>query len=321
MNNFVYHPLAGIDYPETLQEFDDWFATEQACLDYLQQLRWPDGFICPVCNGHKAWQMNTGHFRCATCKHKISVLAGTIFQGTRKPLKLWFQAIWYITSQKYGGSALGLKRVLGLKSYQTAWSWLHKMRRAMIRPYRNPLMGNVEVDETLIGGKEQGSKRGRAAGKKIIVAIAVEIHDPKGFGRVRMKRIPDMSGDSLIPFICENVQQSSTVITDCWQGYNMLQDHEYTHKQINLSQSGDPAHVHLPGVHRIASLLKRLLLSTHQGAVSPKHLDYYLDEYTFRFNRRTSRVRGLLFYRLLEQAVCISSIPYKKIIAAGHQGQ
>jgi transposase-like protein len=321
MSNFGFHPIAGIDYPETLQEFDDWFATEQACLDYLQKLRWPDGFVCPVCEGRKAWQMKTGLFRCATCQRKTSVLAGTIFQGTRKPLRLWFQAIWYITSQKFGGSALGLKRVLGLKSYQTAWSWLHKMRRAMIRPHRSPLSGNVEVDETLIGGKDQGGKRGRGAGKKSIVAIAIEVHEPKGFGRVRMKRIPDMSGDNLIPFIRANVQQHSTVITDCWKGYNALQEYEYTHKQINLSQSGDPAHVHLPGVHRIASLLKRLLLSTHQGAVSPKHLDYYLDEYTFRFNRRTSRARGLLFYRLLEQAVCAPPVPYKKIINAGCQGQ
>ncbi len=162
--------------------------------------------------------MKTGFFRCTICKHKTSVLAGTIFQGTRKPLRPWLQAIWYITSQKFGGSALGLKRIFGLKSYQTAWSWLHKMRRAMIRPDRSTLSGNIEV------------------------------HEPKGFGRVRLKRIPDMSGDSLILFICNNVQQNSTVITDCWK-YNTLQKYEYTHKQVNLSQSGDPAHVHLPGVH------------------------------------------------------------------------
>jgi len=136
-----------------------------------------------------------------------------------------------------------------------------------------------------------------------------------------MQRISDMSGESLIPFICENVQPSSTVITDCWKGYNTLKKHGYTHKKINLSESGDPAHVHLPGVHRIASLLKRLLLSTHQGAVSPKHLDYYLDEYTFRFNRRTSRARGLLFYRLLEQAVCIHPMPYRQIVDNDQQGQ
>jgi transposase-like protein len=310
MNNLSSYPIGGVDYPETLQEFDEWFPTEQACLDYLQKLRWPDGFVCPVCNGRKAWQMSTGLFRCSVCKHKVSIIAGTVFQGTRKPLRIWFQAIWYVTSQKFGGSALGLKRLLGLGSYQTAWSWLHKMRRAMVRGGRSPLSGNVEVDETLVGGKEKGGKRGRGAGKKSIVLIAVEVHDPMGFGRVRMKRVSDASGDSLIPFVRENVKPGSVVITDCWKGYSTLEKHGYTHKKINLSESGDPAHVHLPGVHRIASLLKRWLLGTHQGAVRPKHLDHYLDEYTFRFNRRASKARGMLFYRLLEQAVCIDPLPY-----------
>lgn len=200
MDNLKAHPVVGIDYPGTLQEFDDWFPTEQACLDYLQKLRWPDGFICPVCAGRKAWKMETGLYRCSRCKKKNSVIAGTIFQGTRKPLRLWFQAIWYITSQKFGGSALGLKRALGLKSYQTAWSWLHKMRRAMVRPCRKPLAGFVEVDETLVGGTDRGGNRGRGAGRKVIVVIAVEVHEPKGFGRVRMQRVADMSADSLLPF-------------------------------------------------------------------------------------------------------------------------
>lgn len=321
MENYASHPVGGIDYPETLQEFDEWFPTEQACLDYLEKLRWPDGFVCPVCNGRKAWQMKTGLFRCSVCKHKVSLVAGTIFQGTRKPLRLWFQAIWYVTSQKFGGSALGLKRVLGLKSYQTAWSWLHKMRRAMVRPGRAPLSGIVEVDETLVGGREQGGKRGRGAGKKAIVLIAIEVHDPMGFGRVRMQRVSDVSSECLIPFVCKNVLRGSTVITDGWKGYNLLEQRGYTHKKINISKSGDPAHVHLPGVHRIASLLKRLLLGTHQGAVRPKHLDYYLDEYTFRFNRRTSRARGLLFYRLLKQAVSIDPVSYRKIVGGKMEGQ
>lgn len=314
MNNFNSCPIAGIDYPETPQQFDDRFATERDCIDYLLELRRPDGFICPVCNGHKAWHMKTGIFRCAVCRHKASVAAGTIFQGTRKPLGLWFQAIWYITGRKFGGSALGLRRVPGLDSYRTARSRLHKIRRATVRPGRSPLGGNVEVDETLIGGEEQGGKRGRGAGKKAVVSIALEVHDPEGFGRVRMKCVPDMSGNSPIPFICDSVQQNSTVIADCRKGCGSLRKHGYTHKQINISESGDPAHVHLPGVHGIASLLKRVLSSTRQGAVSPKHLDNYLDEYTFRFNRRTSRAGGLLFYRLSEQAVCISAVPYKKII-------
>jgi len=321
MNNLSSYPIGGVNYPETLQEFDEWFPTEQACLDYLQKLRWPDGFVCPVCNGRKAWQMSTGLFRCSVCKHKVSIIAGTVFQGTRKPLRIWFQAIWYVTSQKFGGSALGLKRLLGLGSYQTAWSWLHKMRRAMVRGGRSPLSGNVEVDETLVGGKEKGGKRGRGAGKKSIVLIAVEVHDPMGFGRVRMKRVSDASGDSLIPFVRENVKPGSVVITDCWKGYSTLEKHGYTHKKINLSESGDPAHVHLPGVHRIASLLKRWLLGTHQGAVRPKHLDHYLDEYTFRFNRRASKARGMLFYRLLEQAVCIDPLPYRKIVEGQIEGQ
>lgn len=314
MNFHDSHPIGGIDYPTTLQEFDEWFATEQGCLDYLQRLRWPDGFICPICNGPKAWRMKSGLFRCAACQHKISVIAGTIFQGTRKPLKLWFQAIWYVTSQKFGGSALGLKRILGLNSYQTAWSWLHKMRRAMVRPGRSLLTGRVEVDETLIGGKGHGGKRGRGAERKSIVVIAIEVHEPMGFGRVRMQRIPNVSGDNLIPFIRSSVAPESNVLTDSWGGYNALEQSGYVHKKVNLSDSGDPAHVSLPGVHRVASLLKRWLLGTHQGAVSGKHLNYYLDEYTFRFNRRTSKARGLLFYRLLEQAVCEAPTTYREIV-------
>lgn len=307
-------PIGGIDYPRTLQEFDEWFSTEQKCLDYLRRLRWPYGFVCPICNGRKYWQMNTGLLRCSTCQHKASVISGTIFHGTRKPLKLWFQAIWYVTSQKFGGNALGLKRVLGLNSYQTAWSWLHKMRRAMVIPGRSLLSGRVEVDETLIGGKDQGGKRGRGAGKKSIVVIAIEVLEPMGFGRVRMQRILDLSEDRLIPFIRDSVSAGSNVLTDSWPGYNGLEQFGYLHEKVNLSDSGDPAHVSLPGVHRVASLLKRWLLGTHQGAVSEKHLDYYLDEYTFRFNRRTSNARGLLFYRLLEQAVRETPTTFKEIV-------
>ena len=232
MKDFDSHPIAGIDYPKTLQEFDEWFPTEQACLAYLQKLRWPDGFVCPICNGRRAWRMKTGLFRCSVCKRKVSPIAGTIFQGTRKPLRLWFHAIWYVTNQKFGGSALGLKRLLGLKSYQTAWSWLHKMRRAMVRPQREPLCGNVEVDETFIGGKDKGGKRGRGAGKKSIVVIALEILDPIGYGRVRMQRIPDASGDSLIPFVCNTVASGTTVTTDSWKGYNELKQLGYIHNKI-----------------------------------------------------------------------------------------
>ena len=308
------HPEGGIDYPRTLQEFDEWFSTEDECINYLQRLRWTEGFRCPICDGNKGWQMTGGLVRCSKCKQKTSIVAGTIFHGTRKPLRLWFQAIWYVTSQKFGGNALGLKRVLGLGSYQTAWSWLHKMRKAMVRPGRDKLSGIIEIDETLVGGEDRGGKRGRGAERKSIVVIALEIHEPRGYGRVRMQRVSDASASNLIPFVCNVVLPGSEVRTDSWKGFNELEELGYVHNRINLSASGDPAHVHMPGVHRIASLLKRWLLGTHQGAVSDKHLDYYLDEYTFRFNRRTSMARGLLFYRLLQQAVDTGPLFYKEIV-------
>ena len=319
MSEDIVYPIGGIDYPRSLQEFDKWFLYEEDCIRYLQKLRWPNGFKCPICNGSKAWMMGRVVLWCSKCKRQTSPIAGTIFEGTRKPLRVWFQAMWYITSQKFGGSALGLKRVLGLGSYQTAWSWLHKMRRAMVKPGRNRLFGTVEVDETLVGGESRGGKRGRGSERKTIVAIAVEVSSPKGFGRVRMRRIEDASNSSLIPFICDSIEPGSIVYTDGWRGYNGLAEHGYSHIKKNISESGDPAHVVMPGVHRISALLKRWLLSTHQGAVSNDHMDYYLDEYTFRFNRRKSKARGMLFYRLLQQAVEVGPLPYNKIIQKNNE--
>jgi hypothetical protein len=178
--------------------------------------------------------MAEGLIRCSKCKQKTSILAGTIFHGTRKPLRLWFQAIWYVTSQKFGGNALGLKRVLGLGSYQTAWSWLHKMRRAMVRPGRNKLHGIVEVDETLVGGEDKGGKRGRGAERKSIVVIALEIHEPIGYGRVRMKRVSDFSSKSLIAFVRDVVQRGSEVRTDSWGGTTNLKAWGIAIKKLTL---------------------------------------------------------------------------------------
>ncbi len=308
-------PVSGVDYPCTFNEFDRFFENEAACREYLVTWRWPTGYQCPRCGSLRLpWITERGYLHCRDCGKEISVTAGTIFERTRIPLKTWFLAIWFVTSQKHGASALGLKRVLGLGSYQTAWTWLHKLRRTMVRPGRDRLSGRVEADETFVGGSEKGGKRGRGAERKEIVVIAIEVHEPKGFGRVRMRRVPDASGASLIPFVCDNIEPGSVVLTDAWPGYNSITKHGYTHIKTNLSDSGDPAHVVMPGVHRIASLLKRWLLGTHQGAASGKHLDYYLDEYTFRFNRRTSRSRGLLFYRLMQQAVASEPSSYRKIV-------
>ena len=308
------YPVGGLHYPRTMQEFDTWFLSEEACINFLVRLRWPEGFRCPACGSPKGWATARGNIRCSKCQRQTSPIAGTIFEGTRKPLRTWFQAMWYVTSQKFGGSALGLKRILGLGSYQTAWSWLHKMRRAMVRPGRDRLRGRVEVDETYVGGEEKGV-RGRQTEKKAIVVIAVEVHSPKGFGRVRMRQVPDLSSPSLTEFVCYAVEPGSTVLTDGWPGYSQLKKHGYSHEVFVLSATGNPAHVVLPGVHRIASLLKRWLLGTHQGAVRGKHLDYYLDEYTFRFNRRSSKARGLLFYRLCQQAVQIGPVPYSQLVS------
>ena len=313
MDDRPAHPVGGVDYPQTLQEFDAWFSTEEGCARYLQRLRWPKGFVCPSCGATKAWGTGRHLLRCAECQRQTSLTAGTIFDGTRKPLRTWFQAMWYITNQKLGVSALGLRRVLGLASYQTAWTWLHKLRRAMVRPGRERLRGVVEVDETYVGAAEAGTK-GREAHTRAIVVIAVEMHQPKGFGRVRLRHVHGVSTASLTQFVCDAVEPGATVHTDGWRGYNALSKHGYDREVTVLSASDDPAHVLMPGVHRIASLLKRWLLGTHQGAVSNQHLDYYLDEYTFRFNRRTSRARGLLFHRLMEQAVETAPVAYAEIV-------
>ncbi|MBI4168436.1 MAG: IS1595 family transposase [Acidobacteria bacterium] len=307
------HPVGGVDYPRTLQEFDEWFASEGACRDYLQRLRWPDGFRCPACGEGRAWMTGRGQFRCGACQRQTSPIAGTIFEGTRKPLRAWFQAMWYVTSQKHGGSALGLQRVLGLGSYQTAWTWLHKVRRAMVRPGRDRLSGCVEVDETYVGGIEEGV-HGRETESKAVVVVAAE-EDGRGIGRVRLRRVPNVSAASLLRFVEEAVAPGSVVHTDGWGGYNDLEVKGYGHRVTNITRSEQLAHELLPRVHRVASLLKRWLLGTHHGAVRGKHLGYYLDEFTFRFNRRRARARGLLFYRLLQQAVDVGPAPYSRLVA------
>jgi transposase-like protein len=210
-------------------------------------------------------------------------------------LVIWFRAIWWIVSRKNGASALGLKRILGLGSYETAWTWLHKVRRAMVRPGRDRLSGRIQVDETYLGGLEEGV-RGRQTFKKALIAVAAEENE-KAIGRIRMLRIPDASAMSLRSFIIQAIEPGSTVITDGWEGYNGLEAHGYAHEVRRARGSGGSNNSLLPLVHRVVSLLKRWIPGTHQGAVSPEHIDYYLDEFTFRFNRRTSRHRGKLFYR------------------------
>ncbi len=308
------HPVAGIDYPKTFQEFDEWFSSDDACFDYIAKLRWPRGFCCPSCGDitEKPSFTGRGLFLCRKCKRQTSITSGTLFHKTRKPLRTWFFAMWFVTSQKYGASALGLQRVLGFGSYNTAWTWLHKLRRAMVRPGRDQLTGAIEIDETYVGGV--GIKvRGRGAKRKAIVAIAAEVRG-HGPGRIRMSIIPDVSAISLHEFVSNNVTKGAEIRTDGWRGYNGIKAKGYRHIVTNISDSGNPAHVVMPRVHRVASLLGRWWLGIHQGAIRPSQLEYYLDEFTFRFNRRTSRARGLLFYRLMEQAVDCAPVSRQMIV-------
>ncbi len=300
------------DYPRTLAELEARFGTEEACREYLFALRWPEGFRCPRCGADRAWAVGKVRLQCANCGYQASVTAGTIFQDTHKPLAMWFRAAWWVTSQKTGASALGLQGILGLGSYQTAWAWLHKLRRAMVRPGRDRVSGRVEVDETYIGGPEEGVP-GRAAADKALVIIAAQ-EDGHGIARIRMRRIPDASAESLEGFVEDSVEPGSVVHTDGWQGYRGVEKKGYRHEVTVLKGRKKTASELLPRVHRVVSLLKRWLLGTHQGAVSPEHLDYYLDEFTFRFNRRASRYRGKLFYRLLQQAVAVGPAPYRTLV-------
>jgi hypothetical protein len=289
------------DYPKTMAELERRFATEDACVAYLAWLRWPDGFSCPACQCRDAWQTGRRLWHCRRCGVQTSVTAGTVLHRSRKPLTLWFRAMWHIVGQKYGTNAMGLQRALELGSYETAWQWLHKLRHAMVRPGRDRLSGRIQADETFWGKRTRGGKRGRGAEGKEMIAIAVEDKSPDGVGRIRLRHVPDGQAVSLNAFLATAVEPGSLIVTDDFQGYAQVSQIGCTRQVVPSEQ------LKLP--HLVASLLKRWLMGTYQGAVNPSHLDYYLDEFTFRFNRRTSRSRGKLFYRLVQQALMVDPLP------------
>jgi transposase-like protein len=314
----VDRPRAGVHYPRSVGEFQAWFGSDADCLDYLQWLRWPGGFVCPRCGHAGGWRMGDGRFRCAACDARTSVTAGTIFDRTRTPLTVWFTVCWMFASGKDGISALSVQRTLEIGSYQTAWAMLHRLRSVLVRPGRDRLAGTVEVDETYIGGEEPGLRGGRAKGKKVLTGIAVEVHEPKGLGRCRMAPLADASLPSLHDFVIDHVEPGSTVITDGWAGYRGLERLGYVHDRRSQRAArvrGDDPGELLPAVHRVASLAKRWLLGTHQGSGDDAHLPAYLNEFVFRFNRRRSHSRGLVFYRVLELAVAHDPVRYHDLVA------
>ena len=300
----------------TMLEFEEQFGTEKDCLEYLSKFKWPEGFKCPRCGHDEAWISAKEMMICQKCEHHNSLTAGTIFHGSRKPLKLWFRAIWYVTEQKNGVSAAGLQRALGLGSYHTAWTWLHKLRCAMVRPGRDRLSGTVEVDEAFYGGVKKG-KRGRGADGKSLVFVATEDKEGKP-GRIRLMQLEDASARSLSKALAETVEAGSIVRTDGWSGYSGLTKLGYNHQIVDggSCRTGEDL---LPMAHLNISLLKRWLGGTHQGGIGHEHLGYYLDEFTFRFNRRKSKARGLLFQRLIENAMVIDPVIESQLVGGNYE--
>jgi transposase-like protein len=307
------------DLPRDLPTFLKRFGTDAKCRAYLVRARWPAGFCCTGCGHDQAWSHRKRLIEeCTACGKQHSILAGTIFEQTKTGLARWFLAIYLVTASKGGISAMELQRQMGFGSYQTAWTWLHKIRKAMVRPERTPLAVRVEADETYVGGPRPG-RSGRGAGGKTKVAGAVESGRGKArgrrLGRLRLAVVPDLSAESLEGFLRQNVERPATVVTDGWSGYGGLAAKGYTHEPLNLAASWGDAALRLPAIHLVFGLAKRWLLGTHHGAVSKKHLAAYLDEFTFRFNRRTARCIGHRFARVVQHAVLTPPTTYRAIVA------
>lgn len=304
------------EYPNTFAELEKRFRSDQDCYNYLIRLRWPSGFVCSKCGGSSSWKMSNGLLLCSSCRHQQSVLAGTVLERSHLPIKTWFRAMWYICASKNGVSALNLKQTLSLASYNTAWLCLHKLRRAMVRPGRSLLSGDVEVDETYIGAPQEG-KRGRGAYGKRLVFVAVEKKDQR-IGRIRMMEIPNARGVSLKGAVESCVAEGSTLLTDGWDGYDWAKPPTYARQKENEVRD-EVAECILPNCHLVISLFKRWMGGTLQGSLGADHLQDYLNEFVFRFNRRSSRSRGLLFYRLSEQIMATAPNPRSTIIRGGKQ--
>ena len=304
--------MLGDDFPTNLIEFEKRFGTEEQCRDHLYRSKFTQGFICPKCGKKEFWWTARSLMHCKFCHHQESLRTGTVFEGSKKPLKIWYKTLYFVALNKNGISALALKRMMGFGSYQTAWAWLHKIRGMMKRSGREKLVGTVEVDETYLGGPKPG-KRGRGAEGKALICIALEKKegDPKP-GRVRMEVIPDACGETISNFVLRNVEMGATIRSDGLPSYRNLSEIGYQHDRV-IEDKKKPESM-MPALHLVISLAKRWIIGTMQGRISEKHLPIYLDEFVFRFNRRTSKNRGKIFYRLLDQCITSSPLPYWKII-------
>jgi len=305
-------------YPRTLEEFLDWFSVEEDCAAYLEWIRWPAGFASPHCGGPRAWRTERGLWHCQECRRQSSVTAGRVFEDSRKPLRLWFHVMWLMMAQKTGLSAKNLSDTYGFGSYQTAWGWLQKLRSVMIRSGRERLVGRVEVDEAYVGGQKEGT-RGRGAEGKTLVLVAVEGDAKRKLGRVRFRCVEAIDRDTVESFVRDYIEPGTKVVTDGLSVYDKLKAAGFNHRRHVVTTGGDAARRQLDHVHLVISLLKRWLGGTHQGAVTPLHLQAYLNEFSFRFNRRLSQHRGKLFHRLMQQALTTRPPAVKSLYASKPQ--
>jgi transposase-like protein len=308
-------------FPKTLREFQSKFATEEACQEYLAACRWPDGFICPRCGDRRAYEVvKLRRWQCVGCRHQVSLTAGTILQNTKTPLTTWFWAVYLMTTDKRGISALLLQRQLGLARYETAWMILHKLRRAMISMTREPLRGEVEVDDTWVGGPQAGLRGSRQlkGRKAALVIVAVEKRG-RATGRARMAVIPDFKGPTLISFLKQNVEAGSTVFTDGLKSFTGLQEAGYKHmprsqpRRIELRKGAKSV---VPLADRAIGNLQQWLIGTYHG-VSREQLQVYLDEFVFRHNRRRSPMAA--FQTLLGLGTGRNPTAYNHIRGAADQ--
>ena len=343
-------PLPVLEKPSSLLDFVRMFTTDEACAEYLFRVRHTNGFVCPKCSSQKGWPIaGRGVIECNN-GHQVSLKAGTVMHRSRQHLTTWFYAAYLMSTLTPGISALQFQKQLGIKRYETAFNMLHKLRSALVAPEREKLKGEVEVDECYIGGPEE-EKPGRSKGKKSLVVVSVEIvrwidtsgrkagrhvtqYDIEGpperqqrsqadgepvlrkrAGRVRMTVIPDASAETLLPWIGSNIEKGTKIYTDGWKGYNGLQGGGYSHIRTLQTHKGHKTGKWLPLVHLIVSNLKRWLTGTHKGAVTQKHLQAYLNEFTFRFNRRFWR--GPAFLRALGLAVNVNEWPQYDTLYSG----
>ena len=309
--------------PTSLIEFQHRFADEAACAAWLYEMRWRDGFVCPRCGNDKAWALETKAFtyECTRCHRQTSVTSGTVMHGSKLPLTVWFWAAFLMTTHSNGISALQLQGQLGLGSYKTAWLLCAKLRRAMVDSDRSPLQGLVEVDETAISCRSKQEPvmggQGRSHQGKLLVAGAVEVDQRGRPGRLRLARIEDYSAKSLHLFVERSLAPTTIARTDGWSGYQGVGNTipGLNHQPHTIGPMA--AHIVLPWVHRAFSNLKTWGLGVYHG-LRAKHLQTYLDEFVFRFNRR--RNRHSAFKTILAIAVKKSPMTYNMLISPEQKG-